>query len=91
MVQAMLAAGNQIIDYPYSWGGAHGNVKAMEIPPGPSVDPGAEENGGPGFDCSSAVGFLMWNAGLGVSLMGGADLHFRVSSRPPAFRARGIG
>jgi hypothetical protein len=71
-VQAMLAAGNQIIDYPYSWGGAHDNVKAMEIPPGPSVDPGAEENGGPGFECSSAVSFLMWNAGLGVSLMHGA-------------------
>ena len=47
-VQAMLAAGNQIIDYPYSWGGAHGNVKAMVIPPGPSVDPGEQENGGPG-------------------------------------------
>ena len=82
----MLAAGNQIVDYPYSWGGAH-STRAMMIPPGPSADPGAQENGGPGFDCSSAVSFLMWNAGLGLSLMRGGvftSQEFETAGQPGA-------
>ncbi len=69
-VQEMIAAGNQIIHYPYSYGGGHAPV-AMRVPPGPGADPGAQENGGPGYDCSSAVSFLLWGAGLGQSLLRG--------------------
>ena len=49
----MIAAGNQIISYPYSWGGGH-SPASMRVPPGPSADPGQQENGGPGYDCSSS-------------------------------------
>ncbi|MGA2014494.1 MAG: hypothetical protein ABSH51_28750, partial [Solirubrobacteraceae bacterium] len=69
-VQEMIAAGNQIITYPYSYGGGH-TPASMRIPPGPTADPGAQENGGPGYDCSSAVSFLLWGAGLGPSLLAG--------------------
>jgi len=69
-VQEMIAAGNQIISYPYSWGGGH-SPAAMRVPPGPSADPGQQENGGPGYDCSSSVSFVLWGAGLGQSLLGG--------------------
>ena len=66
----MIAAGNQIISYPYSWGGGH-SPASMRVPPGPSADPGQQENGGPGYDCSSSVSFVLWGAGLGHSLLGG--------------------
>jgi hypothetical protein len=69
-VQEMIAAGNQIISYPYSWGGGH-SPASMRVPPGPNADPGQQENGGPGYDCSSAVSFVLWGAGLGQSLLGG--------------------
>jgi len=69
-VQEMIAAGNQIIHYPYSWGGGHAPV-SMKVPPGPGADPGSQENGGPGYDCSSAVSFVLWGGGLGQSLLGG--------------------
>ena len=66
----MIAAGNQIIHYPYSWGGGHAPV-SMKVPPGPNADPGQQENGGPGYDCSSSVSFALWGAGLGQSLLSG--------------------
>ncbi len=69
-VQEMIAAGNQIIGYPYSYGGGHSPL-SMKVPPGPNADPGAQENGGPGYDCSSAVSFVLWGGGLGQSLLGG--------------------
>jgi hypothetical protein len=69
-VQEMIAAGNQIVHYPYSWGGGH-SPASMRVPPGPSTDPGAQENGGPGYDCSSSVSFVLWGGGLGQSLLGG--------------------
>jgi hypothetical protein len=69
-VQEMIAAGNQIISYPYSYGGGH-SPASMRIPPGPNTDPGQQENGGPGYDCSSSVSFVLWGAGLGQSLLGG--------------------
>ena len=69
-VQEMIAAGNQIISYPYSWGGGH-TPASMRVPPGPNADPGQQENGGPGYDCSSSVSFVLWGAGLGQSLLGG--------------------
>ena len=34
--------------------------------------PGAEENGGPGYDCSSATSYVLWGGGLGQSLLGGS-------------------
>ncbi len=43
----------------------------MRVPPGPNADPGQQENGGPGYDCSSAVSFVLWGAGLGQSLFAG--------------------
>jgi len=69
-VQEMIAAGNQIIGYPYSYAGGH-SPASMKVPPGPNADPGAQENGGPGYDCSSAVSFVLWGGGLGQSLLGG--------------------
>ena len=69
-VQEMIAAGNQIIDYPYSYAGGH-SPASMRVPPGPNADPGQQENGGPGYDCSSAVSFVLWGGGLGQSLLGG--------------------
>ena len=69
-VQEMIAAGNQIIHYPYSYGGGH-SPASMRVPPGPDADPGAQENGGPGYDCSSAVSFVLWGAGLAQSLLAG--------------------
>jgi hypothetical protein len=69
-VQEMIAAGNQIIAYPYSYAGGH-SPASMRVPPGPNADPGQQENGGPGYDCSSAVSFVLWGGGLGQSLLGG--------------------
>ena len=69
-VQQMIAAGNEIISYPYSYGGGH-CVAAMQVPPGPGSCAGNEENGGPGYDCSSATSFVLWGGGLGQSLLGG--------------------
>jgi hypothetical protein len=68
-VQQMIAAGNELIHYPYSWAGGHCNA-AMTIPPGPSACPGEEENGGEGYDCSGSTSFVVWGGGLGQSVMG---------------------
>jgi hypothetical protein len=63
-VQAMVAAGDRIIDEPYSWGGGH-CVSAMNQQ---TVDlsgcPGERENGGAGFDCSSSTSYVLWGGGL---------------------------
>jgi hypothetical protein len=76
VVQEMIAAGNRIDRFPYSYGGAHGDpaqtMKASN--PDPAAVPGAEENGGPGYDCSSATSYLLWGGGFGDSLVaGGVD------------------
>jgi hypothetical protein len=42
--------------------------------PNPAPVPGAEENGGPGYDCSSATSYVLWGGGLGQSLLGGRVL-----------------
>jgi hypothetical protein len=72
-VQAMITAGNQINHFPYSYGGAHGDpAQTMsQSNPNPAAVPGAEENGGPGYDCSSATSYVLWGGGLGQSLLGG--------------------
>ncbi|MGO9754659.1 MAG: lytic murein transglycosylase [Solirubrobacteraceae bacterium] len=70
-VKAMIAAGNQLISYPYSYGGGHCPA-AMQIPPGPaSTCAGQQENGAPGYDCSSSTSFVLWAGGFGDSLLGG--------------------
>ena len=73
-IQAMIAAGNRINHFPYSYGGAHGNpAQTMnQTNPNPAAVPGAEEDGGPGYDCSSATSYVLWGGGLGQSLLGGS-------------------
>lgn len=76
VVQAMIAAGNRINHFAYSYGGAHGDpAETMnQSNPNPAAVPGAEENGGPGYDCSSATSYVLWGGGLGQSLLaGGVD------------------
>ena len=72
-IQAMIVAGNRINHFPYSYGGAHGDpAQTMsQANPDPAAVPGAEENGGPGYDCSSATSYVLWGGGLGQSLLGG--------------------
>ncbi len=73
-VQDMIAAGNRIDHFPYSYGGGHGDPGQTmnQTNPDPAAVPGDEENGGPGYDCSSATSYVLWGAGLGQSLLGGA-------------------
>ncbi|MGO9792004.1 MAG: hypothetical protein ACLP8S_21635 [Solirubrobacteraceae bacterium] len=74
VVQQMIAAGNRIDRFAYSYGGAHGDpAQTMsQSNPNPAAVPGAEENGGPGYDCSSATSFVLWGGGLGQSVLGGS-------------------
>ncbi len=74
VVQAMIAAGNRIDDFAYSYGGAHGDpAQTMnQTSPDPGAVPGLEENGGPGYDCSSATSYVLWGGGFGESLLGGS-------------------
>lgn len=73
VVQEMIAAGNRINDFAYSYGGAHGDpAQTMnQSSPDPGAVPGLEENGGPGYDCSSATSYVLWGGGFGQSLLGG--------------------
>ena len=89
-VQEMIAAGNQIISYPYSYGGGH-SPASMRVPPGPNADPGSQENGGPGYDCSSSVSFVLWGAGLGQSLLGGQVAHLLDAGERRAPGRRAVG
>ena len=75
-VQAMIAAGNRINHFAYSYGGAHGDpAQTMsQTNPNPAAVPGSEENGGPGYDCSSATSYVLWGGGLGHGLLGGGVL-----------------
>jgi hypothetical protein len=70
----MIAAGNRIDGFAYSYGGAHGDpAQTMnESSPDPGAVPGLEENGGPGYDCSSATSYVLWGGGFGESLLGGS-------------------
>jgi hypothetical protein len=70
-VQQMLSAGNELIDYDYSYGGGYCNA-AENVPPGPASCPGQQENGAPGYDCASAVSFLLWNGGFAENVLDGA-------------------
>jgi hypothetical protein len=70
-VQAMIAAGNRINDFPYSYAGGHGAVLQTmnRATPDPAAFPGAEENGGPGYDCSSATDYVLYGGGFGHTLL----------------------
>ena len=72
-VREMIAAGNRINRFAYSYGGGHGDpAQTMsQDAPDPAAVPGEEENGGPGYDCSSATSYVLWGAGLGEALLGG--------------------
>ena len=72
-VQRMIASGNRINRFPYSWGGGHGDPAATmdQSRPDPAAVPGSEENGGPEYDCSSATSYVLWGGGLGESLLAG--------------------
>jgi hypothetical protein len=72
--QEMIAAGNRIDHFAYSYGGAHGDpVQTMnQTNPDPAAVPGDEENGGSGYDCSSATSYVLWGGGLGQRLLGGS-------------------
>jgi hypothetical protein len=72
-VKAMIAAGNRIDHFTYSFGGGHGTPDQTmnQAHPDPGAVPGAEEHGGPGYDCSSATSYVLWGGGFGQSLLGG--------------------
>ncbi len=74
-VKRMIAAGNRINQFAYSYGGAHGAPEQTmnQTTPNPGAVPGRLENGGPGYDCSSAVSYLLWGGGL-KRLLGGQVL-----------------
>ena len=71
VVRDMIAAGNRIDRFAYSYGGAHGDpAQTMnQSHPDPGAVPGSEENGGPGYDCSSATDYVLYGGGFGESLL----------------------
>jgi hypothetical protein len=73
VVQRMIAAGNRIDRFPYSYGGGHGAVAETmnQATPDPAAFPGAEGNGGPGYDCSSAADYVLYGGGFGQTLLQG--------------------
>src|SRR5450755_294503 len=71
VVQRMIAAGNRIDRFPYSYAGGHGAVAQTmnQTAPDPAAFPGAEENGRPGYDCSSATDYVLYGGGFGRTLL----------------------
>jgi hypothetical protein len=63
-VQTLISAGDQLIHYRYSYAGGH-CVAAMNSLQALDQCPGSEENGGPGFDCSGATGWVLWQLPVG--------------------------
>jgi hypothetical protein len=72
-VQAMIAAGNRISHFPYSYAGGHGAVAQTmsQTNPDPAAFPGEQENGGPGYDCSSATDYVLYGGGFDQTLLDG--------------------
>jgi hypothetical protein len=70
-VQDMIAAGNRINHFPYSYGGSHAAVDHTmnQSNPDPAAYPGQQENGGPGYDCSSATDYVLYGGGYGQTLL----------------------
>ena len=71
VVQDMIAAGNRIDRFAYSYGGAHGDpAQTMnQSAPDPGRYRASEENGGPGYDCSSATDYVLYGGGFGESFL----------------------
>jgi hypothetical protein len=69
-VQAMVAAGDRIVDFPYSYGGGHCVAAMDQQRPDPLACPGQQENGGPGYDCSGSTSYVLWGGGLASALGG---------------------
>jgi hypothetical protein len=71
VVQQMIAAGNRIDHFPYSYAGGHGAVSRTmnQCTPDPAAFPGDQENGGPGYDCSSATDYVLYGGGFGQTLL----------------------
>jgi len=71
VVQEMIAAGNRINHFPYSYAGGHGAVAQTmnQVTPDPAAFPGSEENGGPGYDCSSATDYVLYGGRFGQTLL----------------------
>jgi len=67
-VQAMVDAGDRITSLAYSYGGGHCAAAMNQTLPDPDACPGSQENGSPGFDCSSATSYVLWGGGY-ASLM----------------------
>jgi hypothetical protein len=61
----MVAAGDRLIDERYSWGGGHCTAAMDQQTPDPQACVGEQENGGPGYDCSSSTMYVLWGGGLG--------------------------
>jgi hypothetical protein len=62
-VQAMVDAGDRITSLAYSYGGGHCAAAMNQTAPDPDACPGEEENGTPGFDCSSSTSYILWGGG----------------------------
>ena len=71
VVQQMIAAGNRIDRFPYSYAGGHGAVAQTmnQVSPDPAAFPGDQEDGGPGYDCSSATDYVLYGGGFGQTLL----------------------
>jgi hypothetical protein len=71
VVQDMIAAGDRIDRFPYSYAGGHGAVAQTmnQATPDPAAFPGDQENGGPGYDCSSATDYVLYGGGFGQTLL----------------------
>lgn len=72
-VKRMIAAANRINKFRYSFGGAHGApAQTMnQTRPNPAAAPGEQENGGPGYDCSSSTSYVIWADPRSRKLLGG--------------------
>jgi Transglycosylase SLT domain len=69
-VKAMVDAGDRIDSEAYSYGGGHCVAAMNQTTPNPDACPGDQENGGPGYDCSSATSYVLWGGGQ-QQLLGG--------------------
>lgn len=71
-VQGMVDAGDRITSLAYSFGGGHCAAAMNQTVPDPDACPGNEENGEPGFDCSSSTDYVLWGGGFSSLLDGQA-------------------
>jgi hypothetical protein len=67
----MIAAGNRIDHYPYSYAGGAWRSPANDeqAQPDPAAYPGEQEDGGPGYDCSGPTDYVPYGGGYGQTLL----------------------